>query len=63
MSYRFALESDPGLFFQDFGIPMPTGEWVPEANELKPALGQRITGFTAVLAVSTQLLVRGKRIR
>ncbi|KAL2858760.1 hypothetical protein BJX68DRAFT_141597 [Aspergillus pseudodeflectus] len=34
-------------------IPMLTGGRVPESNELKPALGQRITVFTAVLTANS----------
>ncbi|KAL3494542.1 hypothetical protein BJX62DRAFT_234145 [Aspergillus germanicus] len=53
LSVQICTRVGSGPLLPRLGIPMPTGEWVPEANELKPALGQRITGFTAVLAASS----------
>ncbi|KAL3445661.1 hypothetical protein BJX65DRAFT_309615 [Aspergillus insuetus] len=53
LSVQICTRVRSGPLLPRLGIPIPIGEWVPEANELKPALGQRITGFTAILAASS----------
>ncbi|KAJ0418087.1 hypothetical protein BJY00DRAFT_315302 [Aspergillus carlsbadensis] len=53
LSAQICTRIRAGRLFPKLSIPMLAGGRVPESNELKPALEQRITGFTAVLAANS----------